>query len=158
MKKKKLFLPLAILAGLSLAGCGSKQEKPAMGHAVEADTVAAPAGGSALYAFLEENIGKYPRDVELLENQDFEERVERLVGEENCAFVATYMQTQTPIAYGKDFGHPDLIMFQAFEAHNAGVNDVMFAYNPKTDNLMVRIVKNGKQPLLFQEKQEPWPF
>lgn len=44
------------------------------------------------------------------------------------------------------------------EAHNAGYNDITIIYNQQLDNLTVQLIKEGSDPLIFQEKKDDAPF
>lgn len=103
--------------------------------------------------FLQHNLGKYPRDVQLLNQPLLKTRLEKLVGKENFDFISHYFQTQTPINTGEDYGHPELIMTQGFETHNASTNYIILAYNPATDNLAVKIVQDSITKI-FQEQEK----
>lgn len=158
MKKKKLFLPLILAAGLLTAACGNSSGPAA--ETASADTMVTPGTDATdpLTLFLEDNIGQYPRDAGLFEDTAFRKRLTALVGKENYLFIQKNFQTQTPIDYGRDYGKPDYIVIQGFEAHNAGFNDISIAYNPATGNLMAKIIKEGSKPMRFQEQNESFPF
>lgn len=102
--------------------------------------------------FLQTNLGKYPRDIRLLEQPTLEKRLKKLVGTKNYKFIIKYFQTQTPLDTGNDYGHPELIMTQGFETHNAATNYIILAYNPKTDNIAVKIVRDSITQI-FQEQE-----
>ena len=44
------------------------------------------------------------------------------------------------------------------EAHNASYNDITIVYNQQLDNLTVQLIKEGSDPLIFQEKKDDSPF
>lgn len=58
----------------------------------------------------------------------------------------------TPIKLGFN-KNPNLYEMTGFEAHNAGYNDITIVYNQQLDNLTVQLIKEGSDPLIFQEKK-----
>lgn len=112
---------------------------------------------NSLSSFFRKNIGKYPSDINLLEFPLLKTRLIALVGNNNYNFIKTYFQVVTPIKLGFN-KNPNLYEMTGFEAHNAGYNDITIVYNQQLDNLTVQLIKEGSDPLIFQEKKDDSPF
>lgn len=112
---------------------------------------------NSLSSFFRKNIGKYPSDINLLEFPLLKTRLIALVGNNNYNFIKTYFQVVTPIKLGFN-KNPNLYEMTGSEAHNAGYNDITIAYNQQLDNLTVQLIKEGSDPLIFQEKKDDSPF
>lgn len=112
---------------------------------------------NSLSSFLQKNIGKYPSDINLLEFPLLKTRLIALVGNNNYNFIKTYFQVVTPIKLGFN-KNPNLYEMTGSEAHNAGYNDITIVYNQQLDNLTVQLIKEGSDPLIFQEKKDDSPF
>ena len=110
-----------------------------------------------LSSFFRKNIGKYPSDINLLEFPLLKTRLIALVGNNNYNFIKTYFQVVTPIKLGFN-KNPNLYEMTGSEAHNAGYNDITIVYNQQLDNLTVQLIKEGSDPLIFQEKKDDSPF
>lgn len=112
---------------------------------------------NSLSSFFRKNIGKYPSDINLLEFPLLKTRLIALVGNNNYNFIKTYFQVVTPIKLGFN-KNPNLYEMTGSEAHNAGYNDITIVYNQQLDNLTVQLIKEGSDPLIFQEKKDDSPF
>lgn len=112
---------------------------------------------NSLSSFFQKNIGKYPSDINLLEFPLLKTRLIALVGNNNYNFIKTYFQVVTPIKLGFN-KNPNLYEMTGSEAHNAGYNDITIVYNQQLDNLTVQLIKEGSDPLIFQEKKDDSPF
>ena len=112
---------------------------------------------NSLSSFFRKNIGKYPSDINLLEFPLLKTRLIALVGNNNYNFIKTYFQVVTPIKLGFN-KNPNLYEMTVSEAHNAGYNDITIVYNQQLDNLTVQLIKEGSDPLIFQEKKDDSPF
>lgn len=112
---------------------------------------------NSLSSFFRKNIGKYPSDINLLEFPLLKTRLIALVGNNNYNFIKTYFQVVTPIKLGFN-KNPNLYEMTSSEAHNAGYNDITIVYNQQLDNLTVQLIKEGSDPLIFQEKKDDSPF
>ncbi len=112
---------------------------------------------NSLSSFFSKNVGKYPSDINLLEFPLLKTRLIALVGNNNYNFIKTYFQVVTPIKLGFN-KNPNLYEMTGFEAHNAGYNDITIVYNQQLDNLTVQLIKEGSDPLIFQEKKDDSPF
>lgn len=112
---------------------------------------------NSLSSFFRKNIGKYPSDINLLEFPLLKTRLIALVGNNNYNFIKTYFQVVTPIKLGFN-KNPNLYEMTGSEAHNAGYNDITIIYNQQLDNLTVQLIKEGSDPLIFQEKKDDAPF
>ena len=112
---------------------------------------------NSLSSFFRKNIGKYPSDINLLEFPLLKTRLIALVGNNNYNFIKTYFQVVTPIKLGFN-KNPNLYEMTGSEAHNASYNDITIVYNQQLDNLTVQLIKEGSDPLIFQEKKDDSPF
>ena len=112
---------------------------------------------NSLSSFFSKNVGKYPSDINLLEFPLLKTRLIALVGNNNYNFIKTYFQVVTPIKLGFN-KNPNLYEMTGSEAHNAGYNDITIVYNQQLDNLTVQLIKEGSDPLIFQEKKDDSPF
>ena len=112
---------------------------------------------NSLSSFFSKNVGKYPSDINLLEFPLLKTRLIALVGNNNYNFIKTYFQVVTPIKLGFN-KNPNLYEMTGSEAHNAGYNDITIIYNQQLDNLTVQLIKEGSDPLIFQEKKDDAPF
>ena len=112
---------------------------------------------NSLSSFFSKNVGKYPSDINLLEFPLLKTRLIALVGNNNYNFIKTYFQVVTPIKLGFN-KNPNLYEMTGSEAHNASYNDITIVYNQQLDNLTVQLIKEGSDPLIFQEKKDDSPF
>ena len=112
---------------------------------------------NSLSSFFRKNIGKYPSDINLLEFPLLKTRLIALVGNNNYNFIKTYFQVVTPIKLGFN-KNPNLYEVSGGEEHNCMSNNITIVYNQQLDNLTVQLIKEGSDPLIFQEKKDDSPF
>ena len=112
---------------------------------------------NSLSSFFSKNVGKYPSDINLLEFPLLKTRLIALVGNNNYNFIKTYFQVVTPIKIGFN-KNPNLYEVSGGEEHNCMSNNTTIVYNQQLDNLTVQLIKEGSDPLIFQEKKDDSPF
>ena len=112
---------------------------------------------NSLSSFFSKNVGKYPSDINLLEFPLLKTRLIALVGNNNYNFIKTYFQVVTPIKLGFN-KNPNLYEVSGGEEHNCMSNNTTIVYNQQLDNLTVQLIKEGSDPLIFQEKKDDSPF
>ena len=112
---------------------------------------------NSLSSFFSKNVGKYPSDINLLEFPLLKTRLIALVGNNNYNFIKTYFQVVTPIKLGFN-KNPNLYEVSGGEEHNCMSNNITIVYNQQLDNLTVQLIKEGSDPLIFQEKKDDSPF
>lgn len=112
---------------------------------------------NSLSSFFSKNVGKYPSDINLLEFPLLKTRLIALVGNNNYNFIKTYFQVVTPIKLGFN-KNPNLYEVLGGEEHNCMSNNITIVYNQQLDNLTVQLIKEGSDPLIFQEKKDDSPF
>lgn len=147
MKRRLLLVPIA----LTLAACGSPDtsnsgaNRPtapvstnaantALTGAAATDSNAAPA--SAIAA-LKESRGRTATDVELWDNRNISDRLEKLLGAEYAPMKAKW-NTESPIGV-----EGNVLRMGGCEAHNCGANSYIIFMDADADNIEVVHVLNG---------------
>lgn len=142
--KIKTFIVLVIL--FFIAGGNIVEGKVSSQKAKTSKTL--NSSKKSLKSIFQNNIGKYPYEIKLLNQPALKNRLIKLLGSQRYARMLKYWNVETPIEF--DYGNYHTV---GFEAHNAGWNDYTISYNPTSDNLCVIYITDGKKQV-FKEKQE----
>jgi hypothetical protein len=86
---------------------------------------------STFIATLTKSAGKYPDDIKLLDIQDLNERLKKLLGKDFAAMKKNW-NVETPMEIEKS-----IFMASGCEAHNCGANHYLMFVDLKNDNINV---------------------
>lgn len=124
----------------------NKADDSAADTAVVADMESSEAATDSVANLFKENVGKYPREVNLIANTDMKARLVALLGQERYDFLAANFNTETPIE-DKD----GVYTAEAGKAHDVAATNFTIAYDSKTNLLSVVYRVDGKDET-FSEK------
>lgn len=146
---KKLYCSvIAIGALLALASCKSGKKADQI-KVVEAEAIVTDSVGlnDTLKTVFIENLEKYPRDFDLLNNKDFVLRMKQLCGTEYVDIVK-HFDTQTPLVETEG-----IIKFSGGKVHAVPEYQTTVFYDTLKNVLNVVVSRNGQEQL-FVEKND----
>ncbi len=130
MKKRNFSFIVSIILGvLVLTSCKMNSKK-------SEEATIKPAAHTL--AIITQNVGKYPRNIHLFENDTLARRIQKLAGTEYDT-ILKYFNTQTPVVAEKG-----IYKFTGCKAHDCPAFLTTIYYDAHTDNLNVVVNQHGK--------------
>jgi len=100
--------------------------------------------------FLRDLEGKYPYEIKLFDNSIFYQRLEKLLGNDNCEFLISNFDVQSPITIKND-----VFVAEACQAHNCGDTDFIVVYDFSNDTMYAGIREEGKIRTYSEKGENP---